>query len=63
MAQAALRDFNGAIAAFSDAIRLKPDYAIAYYYRGLAFQQSGDSGLGAKDIEHAKSLGFTPPKE
>jgi tetratricopeptide (TPR) repeat protein len=35
-------DLDGAIKDYAEAIRLKPDFALAYYNRGLARRKKGD---------------------
>ena len=53
-------DFESAIAAYTEAIRLKPDYAVAYNARGLAYEERGDKTKAEKDFAQAKKLGFEP---
>jgi tetratricopeptide (TPR) repeat protein len=50
-------DIEGAIAEYTEAIRLYPDYADAYYNRGLLRQQLKDQQQGAEvDIKKAEEL-------
>ncbi|TRU98479.1 MAG: tetratricopeptide repeat protein, partial [Microcystis wesenbergii Mw_QC_S_20081001_S30D] len=48
-------DKQGAIADYNQAIKLKPDYAYAYFIRGLAKYDLGDK-QGAKDFRQAAIL-------
>lgn len=43
-------DLNGAIAAFGQAIALKPKFAFAYLNRGLAYQRQGETARAAADL-------------
>jgi Flp pilus assembly protein TadD len=49
-------DYNLAIAEFSEAIRLKPDNARAYYNRGQAYRHRGDFGEALTDYGEAIRL-------
>jgi len=42
-------DYVSAIAAFSEAIELDPDYSAAYYFRGDAYSDKGDLDLAIAD--------------
>jgi tetratricopeptide (TPR) repeat protein len=46
-------DLDGAIAAFDQAIALKPKFAFAYLNRGLAYQRQGESARAAADLDLA----------
>ncbi len=46
-------DWDTAIASYSDAIRLKPDYAKAYNNRGVAYDKKGESDAAIKDCSEA----------
>jgi tetratricopeptide (TPR) repeat protein len=59
VALAELGRADEAIAAFDQAIALKPDYAEAIFGRGLSRLQSGDFEQGLRDYERRKAL--TPP--
>jgi Flp pilus assembly protein TadD len=45
---------------YSEAIRLKPDFAEAYNDRGVAYEMKGDTANAEKDFERAKQLGYEP---
>lgn len=53
-------EYDQAVAAYSEAIRLRPNYAEAYYGRALAYQKKGDSSSAEVDFARAKQLGFQP---
>jgi tetratricopeptide (TPR) repeat protein len=55
-AKKAKRDWAGAIADYSGAIELKPDFAEAYYGRGTAKNAAGDVDGGVADLEKALEL-------
>jgi tetratricopeptide (TPR) repeat protein len=46
-------DLDGAIAAFDQAIALKPKFAFAYLNRGLAYQRQGEIARAAADLDLA----------
>ena len=46
-----------AIADYTKAIELKPDFAEAYYYRGGAFLRLGEREKAKSDIETARNMG------
>ncbi|WP_066825703.1 tetratricopeptide repeat protein [Sphingomonas mali] len=46
-------DLDGAIAAFDQAIALKPKFAFAYLNRGLAYQREGNAARAAADLDLA----------
>jgi hypothetical protein len=46
-------DLDGAIAAFDQAIALKPKFAFAYLNRGLAYQREGEAERAAADLDLA----------
>jgi len=56
-----LGDFEQAIVCFTTAIDLQPDFSPAYYNRGLAYVQSGDTTAAIPDLETALALGLPPP--
>jgi tetratricopeptide (TPR) repeat protein len=51
-----LEDYSGAIADYSKAIELDPDYAATYNNRGVAKYSAGLDGCS--DLMKAKSLGY-----
>ncbi len=56
-------DINGAINDFEQAINIKPDYAEAYYNRGVALYQKREQQRACSDWHKAWSLGFKPAAE
>jgi tetratricopeptide (TPR) repeat protein len=54
-------DFDSAIADFTEAIRLKPDCAEAYYCRGIAYKMMGEKYKAEADLTESKRLGYKPP--
>lgn len=46
-------EWDDAIAAFDQAIALKPKFAFAYLNRGLAYQRNGDAARAAADLDLA----------
>ncbi|MEG4630654.1 tetratricopeptide repeat protein [Microcoleus sp. AR_TQ3_B6] len=55
------RKYGAAIQCYDQALLLKPDYGIAYYYRGMAHQRVGDKLKATKDFLEAKRLGVQLP--
>jgi hypothetical protein len=53
----------GAVSDFEEAIRIKPDYAEAYYNRGVAFYQAGRSDQACEDWNKALQMNFKPAGE
>ena len=52
------KDWNGAITDYSEAIRLNPNHAIAYYNRGLAYGQLGEYQKALTD--HTEAIRLNP---
>ena len=48
-----------AVAAYTKAIELKPDYAEAYYYRAGAFLRLGNREKARSDIATARKMGLS----
>ncbi len=53
-------DFDKAIADFSEAIRLDPKDADAYFNRGRAYEKKGETERARADFDQAKILGYKP---
>ena len=53
-------DYDSAIADFTQAIRLDPKNAVAYYGRGEAYLEKGQRAAAERDFAQAKRLGFDP---
>ena len=51
-------DFDKAIADCTEAIRLDPKWAEAYYDRGSAYEKKGDKAKAEADFAQAKKLGY-----
>ena len=49
-------DFDLAIRCYTEAIRLDPKYAKAYYNRGVTYDAKGDKVSAQKDFEMARRL-------
>jgi len=49
-------DLEGAIAAYTEAIRLNPQFADAYYCRGMAYYEQGDMDRAVADYSEATRL-------
>jgi Tfp pilus assembly protein PilF len=54
-------DYDAAITAFSEAIRLDPKDAKAYYGRAHAYLQKGEKAKADEDFARAKKLGYPAP--
>lgn len=50
------QEYDQAIQAFADAIRMNPEGAQGYYYRGLAWEKFGNHQEARRDLEKALSL-------
>ena len=55
-----LKDYDHAIADYSEAIRLKPDYAEAYNNRGLAFALSSKRSLASAIADYSQAIQLRP---
>ena len=56
-----MREYQSAIRDFSTAIRLKPDFALAWYNRGITRARlDPDSAHAIADLIRAKNLGCEP---
>jgi Flp pilus assembly protein TadD len=61
MIHATKGEHNEAIFDYTQAIRLSPQYARAYFLRGVAYHEKGDPSEMAKaeeDFTQAKKLGY-----
>ena len=56
----AKRDYDRAIADYTQAIGLDPKHAGAYYCRGMAYQVKGQRAAAERDSGQAKKLGYKP---
>jgi tetratricopeptide (TPR) repeat protein len=54
----AQRDFRAAIVDYNEAIERDPEFAEAYYNRGLARLSQGDVNRGIADLSKAGELGI-----
>lgn len=52
-------DYNGSVEEYTKSIALKPNYAKAYYNRGVSKYYANLKGDACGDITKAKSIGFT----
>lgn len=55
-----LQDYTSAIAAYSEAIDLKPDFGEAYFNRGYVYFKLGNREAGVADLSRAGELGILP---
>ena len=58
-----LKDYQGAIADYTKAIELNPDYAQAYNKRGFAYLMLGPKSKAQADFKRAIELGYRVPQE
>lgn len=56
-------DFEQAIAHFTAAILLDPEFAFPYLFRGLAYARNGDNELAIKDLETYLAMHPDPMNE
>ena len=52
--------FDKAIADYTEAIRLDPNYVKAYHLRGLIYRMKGEQAKAEADLARAKELGYRP---
>lgn len=57
-AYAAIKDYHRAIDYFTDALRVNPNLAEAFYNRGIAEIKTGDISSAVKDLSRAGELGL-----
>ena len=55
-------DYDDAINDFDRAIRIRNDYAMCFYNRGLAYLMSGNTISGCNDIDLSIELGYEPAR-
>ncbi len=55
-----LVQYNPAIEDFSEAVGLNPEFAQAYYARGLSYVALGKTNESERDLEKAAALGYVP---
>jgi tetratricopeptide (TPR) repeat protein len=53
-----LNDFTGAIADFSYALKINPQWGEAYFYRGIAYSKQNKEPEAEKDRAEARRLGY-----
>ncbi|NJR67154.1 MAG: tetratricopeptide repeat protein, partial [Leptolyngbyaceae cyanobacterium CRU_2_3] len=53
-------DYTQAIADYTQAIKLKPDYANAYTTRGLVYREKGDKSNAIQDFKRALEFSKDP---
>ncbi|HDQ26377.1 MAG TPA: tetratricopeptide repeat protein [bacterium] len=58
-----LRDYEGAVKDYDRAIKLQPDYAMAYLNRGLAKYMRGERDAAIKDLKKSAELGYEGAKD
>ena len=51
-------EFDKAVAEYTEAIRLDPQNAGAYFGRGFAYEKEGDNAKAEEDFAQAKRLGY-----
>ncbi len=50
--------YDKEIADYTEAVRLDPKYAEAYYNRGAAYKEGGKTAKAEADFAQAKKLGY-----
>ena len=58
LAKAELQNYKGALADFTEAIRINPNLAYVYYNRAVIKYYSGDKNGACKDARKAEDLGM-----
>lgn len=56
-------DYQGALADLNTMLELLPDYAAAFYTRGIVKLNLNDQAEGCADVAQALSLGYQPPAD
>jgi tetratricopeptide (TPR) repeat protein len=56
----ALTEFDRAIVELSEAIRIRPEYADSYFYRGVAYEYKDEPDYGAALQDYKKALELNP---
>jgi len=54
-------DYDGAIVACSEVIKLDPKNAYAFFLRGRAYGRKGETAKAEEDFAQAKKLGYKAP--
>jgi tetratricopeptide (TPR) repeat protein len=54
-----IKQYDKAISDFTHVINSSPEYAVAYYNRGLAYRELGNTAKVKADLDKAKELGYT----
>ena len=57
------KDYQGAIADYTKAIELSPDFTQAYHKRGVAYLMLGPKSKARADFKRAIELGYRVPQE
>lgn len=52
------QDFTSALACYTEAVKIKPDFGEAYYNRGMVYLQLGNMEKGVADLSKAGELGI-----
>ena len=62
-AKANLGDYKGSLDDFNKAVEINPNYALAYFNRGVTIEILGDINIACADWERASSLGDLQSKD
>lgn len=57
-----LRNYNAAIKAYTNSIKIDSTFELAYFYRGISHLNVKDSIAGCADIKKAEILGYEPAR-